>query len=75
VPVEFQVIVDVDPDVGLPERDLEAARRQRPQRRPIELTPERAARAVEARERPVVEPREPLVNRLVGFGPAKSLSR
>src|SRR5437762_430537 len=71
VMVELDVVVDVDADVGLPRGDVEAARRQWPQRGTIEILPERAARAVELRERPIVEPVEPRADRLVRLAEAE----
>jgi len=71
VVVEFEVVVDVDADVDFPCGDVEAPWWQRPPRRPIELLPERAARAVEPGERSVVEPLEPGTDRVIGFGEAE----
>src|SRR5437867_9724684 len=66
VMVELDVVVDVDADGGLPRGDVEAARRQRPQRGPVKVPPERAARAVELREWAIVEPVESPADRGVG---------
>ena len=65
--VDLDVVVEVHP-AALPVGIFIRRRRQRPQRGPVDLLVERAARGAPAAHRPIVELIDQLTDRLVQFG-------